>query len=621
MTQKIIRTVLGGTFCSLLFCQAIAQSVQYTTSNGHAHNDYDYNIPFLQAQRQGFGSIEADVFLIRDTLFVSHDSNRIQRDVLFDNAYLVPLAKTVAKNNGYPFADQNKKLQLLIDIKTAYPSTISAVVNAIQKHPTLTNNPAVTFVITGNQPAVDSFKHYPSFIYFDGNLNKPDHAINQDKIALYSAEFKKYSKWNGKGLIPAAELALVNAEIAKAHKLGKPFRFWGCPDNVNTWYTFTKLGVDYINTDRVEAFSDFVKTLKKSTSVSTTTNTQYTPTYRVDGDNTRVKNVILIIGDGTGLAQWYAGYTGNKGKLNVFNMRSIGLSKTSSADSYITDSGAGASAMATGQKTNNRFISVSPQDKPTQSLPELLTSLHKSTAVISTGDITDATPAAFYSHVNERSLSEKIAAAFLQSKVDILIGGSIEYFNNRKDKRDLINEMSAKQYTVIDNINNLDTVKNKKLVLLDSTAELRASENRGPFLTKSLEFSINKLKENKAGFFIMAEGAQVDHGGHDNELNWLVQEVKDLDNAIGAAMRFADQDGETLVVVTADHETGGLSLLSGDIASGTVSGHFSSDDHSAICVPVFAYGPQSRLFCGVYENTEIFDKIMKAFAAIKKAGK
>ena len=110
----------------------------------------------------------------------------------------------------------------------------------------------------------------------------------------------------------------------------------------------------------------------------------------------------------------------------------------------------------------------------------------------------------------------------------------------------------------------------------------------------------------------MLEGAQVDYGGHANKLPYIVTEVMDFDQVIGKAMQFADSNGETLVIVTADHETGGLTLMDGDYKKGYVSGQFSSNDHTAIPVPVFAYGPQSQLFGGVYENTEIFFKILKA---------
>lgn len=116
----------------------------------------------------------------------------------------------------------------------------------------------------------------------------------------------------------------------------------------------------------------------------------------------------------------------------------------------------------------------------------------------------------------------------------------------------------------------------------------------------------------------MAEGAQIDYGGHANDVRYVVQEMLDFDQAVGDAIRFADSNGETLVVVTADHETGGLSLLDGDLKRGYVDGSFSTNDHSGIMVPVFAYGPHSLDFRGIYENTQIQHKIMTILAEYHK---
>ena len=140
-------------------------------------------------------------------------------------------------------------------------------------------------------------------------------------------------------------------------------------------------------------------------------------------------------------------------------------------------------------------------------------------------------------------------------------------------------------------------------------------------LKTSLEQSIRLLSPNKKGFFIMAEGAQVDYGGHDDNLPYLITELLDLDQTIGAAMRYADKDGETLVVITADHETGGLSLLAANQNKGRVTGHFSTNDHTNIMVPVFAYGPHSDQFTGMYQNKEVFHKIIKLMAAAQSAKK
>ncbi len=584
--------------------------IRYSVANAHAHNDYEHNIPFVQANALGFGSIEADVILLNDSLFVAHDPKDIVRKKLyFEKDYIEPLFKSVQNETG-----TGSKLILLIDLKTEAIPTLNKVISIIEKYPALTQTAGVQFVITGNQPPPATFGQYPAYIFFDGNINDPEHIRQINRIGIFSDNFRKYSDWNGKGNIPGRQRDALTGVIQKAHSLHKKIRFWGCPDNINTWYAFMDLQVDYINTDHIEKLADFLSNLPSTTSFPANQYPLYTPQYKVDGIAKPVKNVILIIGDGTGLTQWYAGYTGNQGKLNVFNMRSIGLSLTASADSYVTDSGAGGTAMATGHKTNNAFIAALPDSSSVPSIPELLIKKNISTAIISTGDITDATPAAFYSHVADRNASEQIAESFLSSDVAILIGAGEKSFNARKDGKNIITAIKDKHYTVVTDISNTDTVTNSKVVVLDDKAGLPAHKGRKDFLQKALAFSTSKLKRSKNGFFIMAEGAQPDWAAHGNKLEWMVQEVQDLDKAIGDMMRFVDEDKETLLIVTADHETGGLTLLNGDVKKGKVAGQFSSDDHSAVCVPVFAYGPQSTLFSGVYQNTEIFKKIMSLLA-------
>ncbi|WP_262891529.1 alkaline phosphatase [Adhaeribacter radiodurans] len=320
---------------------------------------------------------------------------------------------------------------------------------------------------------------------------------------------------------------------------------------------------------------------------------------------------MLLIGDGMGLAQMYAGYTALVGQLNIFNFRNIGLSKTASADSYITDSAAGATAMATGQKTKNRYVGVDSTGRRLTPIPDLINALKMKTAIISAGDITDATPASFYAHQSERSLSEAIAADFLNSPVDILIGSNSSAFIERQDSHNLFTLLQQKGYQTSTRLATFSKPLAGKMVVLDTTAMLSEAKGRAEFLKKALQLSLQNLGKNKAGFFIMAEGAQIDHGGHENNLPYVVQEMLDFDQVVGEAMRFADENGETLVIVTADHETGGLSLLEGSVNQGYVASNFSTKGHSAIPVPVFAYGPHSLDFRGVYENTALFDKIMQ----------
>ncbi len=126
--------------------------------------------------------------------------------------------------------------------------------------------------------------------------------------------------------------------------------------------------------------------------------------------------------------------------------------------------------------------------------------------------------------------------------------------------------------------------------------------------------AIELLGKNEQGFFLMIEGSMIDDGGHDNQLERMMDEVHDFDRTVGRVLKWAAEDGETLVVVTSDHETGGWTLLGGDIATGTVRGKFATEDHSGVMVPVYSFGPKSETFTGIYENTDLFNKMLAAFA-------
>jgi alkaline phosphatase len=376
--------------------------------------------------------------------------------------------------------------------------------------------------------------------------------------------------------------------------------------------------------------SDFLRKLPANSYKNKTAYNSYKPTYQFDGVDKPIKNILLFIGDGTGLAQLYAGYTANKGALNVFNMRNIGFSKTSSHDNYVTDSAPGSTAISSGVKTNNRYVGVDHTGVAIPLLPVFLRSKKMTTGLLTCGNITDATPADFYAHQSERDDAIAILRDLKQSSVDLLMGSAIDSLPKvdllvQKGKasinsitNEILKELSP-QYTVVHSIDSIRYDAGKKWVVIDNKASLPVLKGRDNWLELAFSKAIKTLSGNKAGFFLMTEGAQIDYGGHANNMAYVAAEVMDFDQVIGKAMQFADVDGQTLVVVTADHETGGLSLLDGDYEKGYVSGRFATNDHTAIPVPVFAYGPQSFRFRGVYENTELFYKLLQALdIAIKK---
>ncbi len=321
------------------------------------------------------------------------------------------------------------------------------------------------------------------------------------------------------------------------------------------------------------------------------------------------KNIILLIGDGMGTPQVYAGYTAKHGNMNITNMPVSGFSVTYSANDYITDSGAGGTALSSGIKTNNASIGVDVNGKPVETILEMAEKRGLSTGLISTSAITHATPASFIAHTANRSKYADIAFDFLKTDIDVFIGGGYNHFAHRADSLNLIDSLKARGYFVARDLKDVDIPSTQRLAALLADEHMpRMSKGRGNMLPDATEMALKILKRNKKGFFIMVEGSQIDWGGHDNDVAYIVDEVVDFDNAVGKALQFAAKDGETLVIVTADHETGGLGLIGGNIATGDVQGAFLTKDHTATMVPLFAFGPGSELFTGVMQNTDVFEK-------------
>ena len=351
------------------------------------------------------------------------------------------------------------------------------------------------------------------------------------------------------------------------------------------------------------------KSQKEFVSLETTRNKAITPTKKV-------KNIILLIGDGMGLSQVSASQFYNKNVSNFDRFPVIGLIKTSSSSDLITDSAASATAFASGIKTYNGALGVNTDTLAVKTIVEEISKIGISTGIISTSSIVHATPAAFYTHTKKRSMYEDIASQLVSSDIDFFAGGGINYFNDRKDKRNLILELEKKGFS----INTESLPKNTKPVLNKKQGYLLAPngmpkmlDGRGEFLTNATKLAIESLSSNEEGFFLMIEGAQIDWGGHDNDADYLISELIDFDNTIGVALDFAKLNGETLVIVTADHETGGFTLAQDNGDYNKIKPVFSTDGHSATMVPVFAKGPNAEDFGGIYEDTAIYNKMKSLF--------
>ena len=612
--QKIIKTSL---FALLLTVNATYSQAQepsnkeskYSLANAHSHNDYENDIPFQRAFQKGFGSIEADIFPVNNELLVAHSKDQLNPSITLYGTYLKPAIAALQKN-------PNRKLHLLIDIKENYPIALATLVKQLEPHKdilkTSTHAGQLTITISGSRPKPADYKNYPDYIYFDGEWPLQHTAEESKHVDLVSFSFTNYSNWNGKGRLDHADYTKVKNLIDSVHAEGKKIRFWATPDTKSAWLALMNLHVDLIGTDVIESLGNFIKELPKNIYTNKEIHKAYQPTYQSDGKNGKVKNVILLIGDGMGLTQIYSAFTANQGQLNLFQMRNVGLSVTNAADTYITDSAAGGTAMAGGEKTNNRAIGVDSTGKPLKSLAVYAAQEGKKTAVISVGDLADATPAAFYAHQPDRSMEPQIAQDMHTSGINMLLGSGISDFKKNLNGTTAVELLEKKGYTLAYSFEDFKKSNADKLVGIVADNETRPKiEGRGEFLTEAFLKATQQFSKAPKGLFMMLEGAQIDHGGHRNNLSQVITENLDFDKVIGKALEFADSNGETLIVVTADHETGGLTLLDGDIHSGYVLGEFSTNDHTAVPVPVFAYGPHSDDFKGVYSNTEIFKRLLK----------
>lgn len=594
-----------------VFSQNQAQNyLNYNVGNAHSHNDYMQEIPFWQAYYANFGSIEADVYPVKGKLWVAHTEKELSSDRTLENLYLDNISKQIKLNKGNIYPDAGKKLQLLIDIKQDYKTALSILVNTLKKYPEITGNSGVKIVITGGRPQPADFKNYPSYLYFDGDLDQNYSTDQLKRIGMFSADLPGLVKWNGKGIPRDEETEKIKQALEKAHAQQKPMRFYGAPDFPNAWVNLMDLGVDYINTDHIPDLKKFMNAIPKNFYKNTKEYPVYTPTYKTDGVSKKVKNVILLIPDGTSLPQYYAAFTANKGKLNVFNMKSTGLSKTNSSNAYITDSAPGSTAFATGVKTRNTFVGVDHMGKALAQIPDIIADKGLVSGLISTGDVTDATPADFYAHSDNRNSSEPILKDFAASKTKILIGGPTSGLSQEN-----LLKFKESQIDLYQDLKSVNKITNRTLII-DPLASQRVPQ-RGNWLADAFDLTLNDLKNNKKGFFMMVEASQTDGGGHSNNIEQLVTELLDFDHVVGKAMKFADENKETLVIVVGDHETGGLTLLDGNLKEGWIFGNFSTNDHTSIPSSVFAYGPNSKEFTGLFENTEIFNKIMEAYGIRK----
>ena len=340
---------------------------------------------------------------------------------------------------------------------------------------------------------------------------------------------------------------------------------------------------------------------------------------RVDGQDlssviARPKNIILMIGDGMGTSQLSAAYYYGDGEPAFDRFRYIGLTRTSSRTHVVTQSSAAATALATGQKTYNTAIGVGLDSLPIPNIVEVVSEKGFLTGVVATSSVTHATPAGFYAHQVDRYMEHEIGMDLVRSEIDFFAGGGIRHFIDTTGTDYFKANGIQVNFSKLKKIRNPEPGDRYGFLLADDRLQTMG-EGRGDFLSRASLIAAEFLSSGDGGFFLMIEGSQIDWACHGNQVEYMIEEVNDFEDAVDAVLDWAEENGETLVLVTADHETGGFTLgAAGSYTGGTdystIVPTFATTNHSAALVPVFAFGPGSEIFTGVYENTAIFHKMV-----------
>lgn len=238
-----------------------AQPLHYTVANTHSHNDYEQQAPFWAAWQQGFGSIEADIWLIGDKVIIGHDTNEIRSGRTLEEYYIKPLLACIEKNNGHPYADTTRHLVMLIDVKRDSVATLAALVALLDKYPVLERGDRLKWVISGNRPDPAQYTSYPLFIAFDGILHAEYSPAALSRIAMMSDDLRHYTRWDPRTGIPNAGLDTLREAIARSHAQHLPVRLWDAPDFPLAWHQLIQLRVDYLNTDHIADLAAYLNSL------------------------------------------------------------------------------------------------------------------------------------------------------------------------------------------------------------------------------------------------------------------------------------------------------------------------------------------------------------------------
>lgn len=301
----------------------------------------------------------------------------------------------------------------------------------------------------------------------------------------------------------------------------------------------------------------------------------------------KVKNIIFIIGDGMGPNQMSLVPSPN----NFERSHSIGFSKTYSASHRVTDSAAGGTALACGIKTNNGVLGMNADSVPFTSIMYELSQSGFATGEVASCRITHATPAAFYAHQINRGMDAEILSDLYKNGPDVFVAGG--------NKLLVPDSLTQAGYQVTYSLDSMANIESGKVACILAEEDMPTSPMRGDTIAQGVMQTLRLLEKNEQGFFLMIEGSQIDWAGHGNEGERLRAEMLDINRVIGVCMDYADTHPGTLVFITADHETGGLSLPGQDLKP-----TFSTGDHSGVHVPFYAYGTGANKLTGIHENTD-----------------
>lgn len=326
------------------------------------------------------------------------------------------------------------------------------------------------------------------------------------------------------------------------------------------------------------------------------------------------RNVIFIVGDGMGTAQVYSSVVAQMGDNSAFlRFPYSGFSRTYSNNKYTTDSGAGGSALMTGHKVDNYHIAQGPDGTNYPSFMVMAKRLFgKAAGFVVTSSVLDATPASTYAHVPDRKMFDDISMQMAQCQFEVMIGNDAYHFQPsvRKDGKAPIDTLMARGYEMAYTTMDMMNIKGHKICALLSGKDAPNAVKRGRMLTLGALKAIEALNHYDNGFTLMIEGSQIDWACHNNDSSYLVAEMADFEDMLNAVLDFAERDGNTLVIVTADHETGGMTLLSGDIREGVSKPAWTTGGHTGVMVPVFSFGPGAEQFSGIQDNTAFYGKIL-----------